>query len=195
MEGSDDTVNATDHGPRRSNGGAHLVKATGGHAQRGTPEAEGVVERYPLNGDVTTVGSSEARDITLPGMEPEHGEIVRLADSGEHVYRQHSPSGVSHINGALATVADLHHGTRLTLGDCTLVYQIDEFTEDAPTASQEVPTTSHDLPPVNDPPLKPPVPDARPVSARLSLTAAAIAVAAAGLLLLARRYRRRNRPE
>jgi hypothetical protein len=110
-------------------GNPRLVKSGDGHAVAGTPEAEGVQLGYPLNIDVTTVGSADGQDIQLEGIESQHGEIRRDANDDEFVYHHLSNAGESHVDGAIVTSAGLHHGVRLTVGPWTLIFQRDEYAD------------------------------------------------------------------
>jgi hypothetical protein len=110
-------------------GHPRLVRATHGHAATESPEAEGIEHSYPLNVDVTSLGSAPSCDIVLVGIEAEHGEIRREAAQDEFIYHHLHSQGDSRVNGIVVTDASLHHGDRLSVGDWTLIYQRDEFAD------------------------------------------------------------------
>jgi hypothetical protein len=110
-------------------GNPRLVRAMHGHAAVGSSEAEGIEHSYPLNLDVTSLGSSPGSDIVVAGVDPEHGEIRREENSDEFVYHHLSRQADSRVNGVVVTDAGLHHGDRLTVGEWTLIYQRDEFAD------------------------------------------------------------------
>jgi hypothetical protein len=105
------------------------VRSNDGHVTAAAAANEGLELSYPLNADVTTVGSAEGQDIQLDGIEPAHGEIRRETADDEFVYHHLSNDGTSHIDGVIIASAGLHHGDRLTVGPWTLIYQRDEYAD------------------------------------------------------------------
>jgi hypothetical protein len=110
-------------------GHPRLVQATLGHADVGSPEAEGIDHSYPLSVDVTSLGSAPNCDIVLAGLEDRHGEVYRDATGDEFIYHHLSPQNESRVNGVAVSFAGLHHGDRLSVGEWTLIYQRDEFAD------------------------------------------------------------------
>jgi hypothetical protein len=123
---SDEKTHATDDDVPVRGGHPRLVMATGGHAPVGSPEAVGIQQTFALDADQVTIGSADTQDVRLPGLESEHGMILREADTDEWVYSDVHPSTASRVDGVLTSGTGLHHGDRLELGAVTLVFQRDE---------------------------------------------------------------------
>jgi hypothetical protein len=114
--------------PARS-GRPRLVATTGGHALAGSPEAEGRLPAYRLEGDLVTIGSQRGQDIVVAGLRPRHAEIRRLPDEDEYVFVPLGPDASDRVDAAVVTLAGLHHGDRVTIGDHTFIFQRDEFAD------------------------------------------------------------------
>jgi len=115
--------------PRRVPAGTHAPPGGGSPRLNRVPGARrppGSPSSYPLTEEVVTIGSASDRGIVVPGLAPHHAEI-RHDDRDEYVVV--AGDGPVRVNGAPVLRALLRTGSRLQLGDLTLVFAREEFAD------------------------------------------------------------------
>lgn len=118
----------SDHQRRRGLGGPRLIFAAGGEISTREPQRE-----FPLEAEVTTIGSADDADLRLADLEPRHAEI-RHDDNDEYVYvRIGSPAAAGgSVHGAPLDLVVLRTGTRIELGPWTVSFYREEFADQGP---------------------------------------------------------------
>ena len=111
----------TTHDPR-GGGNPRLVMAPAAHPLPGDRQ-----EAFRLR-DVTTIGSDAACDIRLAGLNPFEAE-VRHDSSDEFVVVRLGVRGTTRVNGAPVDTALLRTGSRLTIGDWTMLFGREEYAD------------------------------------------------------------------
>jgi hypothetical protein len=79
-------------------------------------------------GEVTTIGSAPDCEIRVPGVAAVHAE-VRHDDLDEFVLVHLARDGVTRVNGAPVERQVLRTGSRVEVGELTLVYQREEYAD------------------------------------------------------------------
>lgn len=107
-------------------GRPRLVLATGGKADRDSPEAHGEEQTLFLTHSVTVIGRAPDVDLRLndPGVSRRHAEI-RYENDAFLVLDLGSTNGVR-VNNAATTRRQLSPGDRIELGSTTLLFRRDE---------------------------------------------------------------------
>ena len=117
----------TDHRPRGL-GNPRLIFAAGGEISTREPQRE-----FPLDADVTTIGSAEDATLRLDGLEPRHAEI-RHDVNDEYVYVRTGSAAAAGgaVHGSPIGTAVLRTGTRIELGPWTVSFYREEFADQGP---------------------------------------------------------------
>lgn len=107
----------------RPNQPPRLVLATGGHAQAGSPEAEGAEQAFPLERDVATIGTGAQADVRLEAdaVAERHAEIRTVNDGTAHVLVDLGSGTI--VNGKPVQEVQLADGDRIEVGGATLTYR------------------------------------------------------------------------
>jgi hypothetical protein len=110
----------TTHDPQHG-GYPRLVLAVG-------PDPRVDARREYLLGSATTIGSGDANDIRLDGLDIEHAVVTHTAED-EFVLVQRSGLLPTKINGAAVSRGLLRTGTRIEVGAWTLVFVREEYAD------------------------------------------------------------------
>ena len=111
----------TTHDPR-GGGNPRLVMAPAAHPLPGDRQ-----EAFRLRA-VTTIGSDSACDIRLAGLNPFEAE-VRHDSSDEFVVVRLGRRGTTRVHGAPVDTALLRTGSRLSIGDWTMLFHREEYAD------------------------------------------------------------------
>lgn len=113
----------TTHDPRR--GGNPRLALTVGNSR--LPEDRRIV--FPLRKDATTIGSDEACDIRLQGLDPVHAMVFH-DDADELILIDRSGDRSTSVNGVpVGTGRALRTGHRISVGEWTFAYRRAEYAD------------------------------------------------------------------
>lgn len=112
----------------RGLGHPRLIFAAGGEISTREPQRE-----FPLDAEVTTIGSAEDATLRLAGLEPRHAEI-RHDENDEYVYVRTGSAAAAGgaVHGSPVEIAVLRTGTRIELGSWTVSFYREEFADQGP---------------------------------------------------------------
>ncbi len=112
----------TTHDPR-GGGSPRLIMAPQPY-----PTPDDQQEIFSLRTDVTTIGSDEACDITLAGLEPRHAEIQHDGDD-EFVLVRIDGAASTRVNGSPVERSVLRTGSRIQLASWTMSFYREEYAD------------------------------------------------------------------
>lgn len=109
-------------------GRPRLVLAAGGHVAAHSPQASGQEQTAYLPVGCSVIG--RARDVAVrladTTVSPRHAEVVVSGDDGRVSVRDLGSLNGTLVNGLLVNEAELSDGSRIEVGNTTLVVVIDE---------------------------------------------------------------------